>query len=812
MADWHTASDAASLDYARFLNFSRVVPPSMLLLNSREEVQKVFEGWLMHLSYSGTVPAEWVRGQLASKTEAIFQKFHTLSDILSTSEEFIQTRWAGLNNNFRQAVLLEAWPDMPLRHRPDLSALQEAAGRPSFPSQVMNRRDCYLCPQINEEDFLKPERFLLLLSARGHNPPSDFACSDYMAMWLGLQTLRLTSLYLGGYYVTLDGVDGPEHYGKLIPSDELPDNFTRSSAYTPGEALLVLEAQQKILDFLLSCCESIMSGNCYCLNAPSRLHRPQPPLLPDRSIDFHSLLLVETAKAPYCLPHKTDFNRIETILRGALSAAEDHVWMLREDSRYFAQILQEIKDHQAEPGQSLPGEVNEYEPWLRLGSEDIISTGVARTMMYEMYFRLEYFAELHKQAQVLSQLHNKHVITPALNPSEELPEEFKHAITRFLFYAHKILCQFLGTFTYDVAHSALLHRFLVLEPIDTVSEVVRATRDAQYRTLSLLMTLCTSNNSTRFLRHMQPVEELAEVLEYWPEASELISYRVAKLLGDVAIVHYCIVQIYHHLPWARDFDRMLNEMDAMLSNELCQRKEWQVFGRSLAGLDLIPIVRQAELPSLYLEKDERFPRNKFDVGRRIERTGHNEGLLDKLWAIFDEATWSECGNLEGSPYHDVLSRSRVMRRTAAMWDPTGCDNYLYMPLSTIYVSKVAGGYSPLAPAVGTKGLEPASILLEETPLRVFQYILSQEDTGPHIHKITWPAFFCAMRDSRLFTIVNIYPFLWEFRRTSGPGGPIHFFIGRDNESMPFGMAKRYGRRLAREFGWTDRTFGLLQTP
>lgn len=418
-----------------------------------------------------------------------------------------------------------------------------------------------------------------------------------MAMNLGLQSMRLAPAYLDGHVMILNDVGGPENYAKLISFGELPSNYSGLPAYIPGEGLLVLEAQQRVLSFLIICCQHLLESVSVHTLIPSwTLELPLPPPLPERQPgSFESLLRVETTEAPYHLPRETDFDRIESILGGALSAAIDHIWMLREDPYYFMQILAEIEDHQPETGQTAAGKTSESDPSLPTNPRGLISG--YRTMASEMYYRLELFAELHKQSQLLSHLHKKHAAT--LRPSQVLPGEFGHAMARFLFYAHRTLSYLLRTFMYNVIMSPPWRRFFNLElsdaspgsdaftkamimPVDDAFEFTRmpgvGMDEMQTRTFSLLYALGSCFNSTALLRYFQPVEELAEFFEcHKPDACNLVTDRVAKMIGEVAVVSHCIVQIYYFLPWARCFDKMTNGMNNVLTNELDQRKGWTTF-------------------------------------------------------------------------------------------------------------------------------------------------------------------------------------------------------------------------------------------
>lgn len=651
----------------------------------------------------------------------------------------------------------------------------------------------------------------MLLRARGYNLPSYFTCSDFMAMNLGLQSTRLVPAYLERYVMTFDGVDGPEDYGKLVSLDELPGNFNWLSAYNPGDGLLILEAQQRILSFLIDCCRQILRGlsvgeKIMCCSS----NQPEPPNLSEWEPE--SLVLGQTAAAPYRLPPKADFDLIESMLSGALSAAIDHIWMLREDPYYFMQTLKEIQDHQPEAGQDVAGEDSEGDSSMKTRYPNPISARGCSIMASEMYYRLELFAELHKHSQILKRLYEKHAAQ--LRPSKKLPEEFKLAIARFLFHGHRTLSYLLWVFMDNATASPPSRRFFVREPSETSSEddefKVKRKPDVdmdevQIRTFSLLHTIGRSLSSPISLRYFQPVEELAEFLENEPRACDSVTSRVANILGNVAVVSHCIVQIYYCLPWARDFDKIMNEMNVTLTNELHEKKkEWSTF----KDVDEKSLMFVPEFAVLSLREYIIKPRHTH-TKCHAEHMQLGEKDLDYFWSAFDKVVYTKCGNLEGTPYRDVLTHLRVMRRTAD-WDASVKHlTYLYKPLSTIYVNKLAEYGSHFTLEAHTNKPELASIGVDKRSLKVFGFLFTGPSTRSSGHA-TWKDFLHAMTSSGLFTAVMIYPLLWQFRRTDGRGCCIQLieYVWGRYKAVPKVELRRYGRKLAREFGWEYATFVL----
>lgn len=80
-------------------------------------------------------------------------------------------------------------------------------------------------------------------------------------MNLGMGTKSLVPAFFNEYVLVLNGVSNAQDYGKLLSWSDHPDAFDwmhTQKQFLPGESLLVLEAQERILVFLVNCCRQIL--------------------------------------------------------------------------------------------------------------------------------------------------------------------------------------------------------------------------------------------------------------------------------------------------------------------------------------------------------------------------------------------------------------------------------------------------------------------------------------------------------------------------------------------------------------------------
>ncbi|CAG7922377.1 unnamed protein product [Penicillium olsonii] len=204
-------------------------------------------------------PAE-VRKKAAARTEGIFSKHKILRLILERHEATIQKRWLRKTRQQRLKILLDAWPDIPANHRPDFEAFSKEAMKDRL--QGTTKRGSFIWPYVNQQDLADTKSFLLLLNARGRHSPSHFAAADNRAIHLGLVSGAIVPIFLNEHVMILNGVNGDSHeYRRLVSLDEEPDAFDwmmSGKQFFPGEGLLILEAQERLLEFLIQCSSGLL--------------------------------------------------------------------------------------------------------------------------------------------------------------------------------------------------------------------------------------------------------------------------------------------------------------------------------------------------------------------------------------------------------------------------------------------------------------------------------------------------------------------------------------------------------------------------
>lgn len=190
---------------------------------------------------------------------------------------------------------------MPTVDRPDLEAFEKKSEKDL--DHGTKYRDSYVWPYINQEDLLtRPKTLLLLLNARGGHPPCDFAAADGDATRLGKVTQATRDIFLNEYVMILNGTNSPREYGKLLAWDDHPDAFywmTSRKQFLPGEGLVILDAQERLLTFLVSCCKQILHEvSEENLTSATVSIQPEPQLKTEAEMNDFASMAVMTAEAP----------------------------------------------------------------------------------------------------------------------------------------------------------------------------------------------------------------------------------------------------------------------------------------------------------------------------------------------------------------------------------------------------------------------------------------------------------------------------------------------------------------------------------
>jgi len=795
---------------------------------------------------------EEVRSEAGERRRNLFASYDTLHDILERHETMIQKRWLKKSRQQRQAILLEFWPSMPGSHRPDFEAFMKET--PQQRDRGTQYRDSFMWPHVNQEDLLKPKTLLLLLNSRGRHSPHEFAAADGEVRHLGQVTGAIMPIFLNEHVMLLNGITERAEYGKLLAWDEHPDAFDwmhKRKQFLPGEGLLILQAQERLLGFLVRCCQKILFDfPADRLGTDDYAVQPMPQLKSEAEVDGFDSLLVMTTEAPYRPPMQLDLDRIISLLSARSSAAEDHLWSLREDPGYYAQDVMDAKDHRPRDG-----------AWSQATSDSVVTA----------HLQLELFAQLNRQALQLRVLRDKYQLQ--ISPKADLPKEYLRAILIFRHFLQQAAKNPLAWSRDGFKYSPPCQVNVRGRPKDTARDKV------EDRLVWLLKTLWDDGQRLFLAGLPLVVDELERLLRSEAHANSMISGHVAGFIGDLSVIVACTTQLELYQPWANSFDSVFLD-DYEKDIQGIYRTTTNSWAKVLDALK--PAMLQSmkgksgPAPSaLGMPTDGRFtyPVQKRRNKENVHKMREAEANLDSFWEVVDEHVRQKVGTLEGTALQGLLSQGRRLQRTpewvesvkakpgeAAPSQTAEADvDGLSKPFSALFfgatsesakltaaarrernkvktkgVAAPAGG--PDASPTGEKDINPPAgggdlhdgpqpqpqpqLAVDARALKVFRTLFFNPATTSTPGEMPWRDFLHAMSATG-FRAEKLYGSVWQFQPPPPPARlddvgvvvvnrPIQFHEPHPLARVPFVMARRMGRRLNRAYGWVGDMFVLKE--
>ncbi|KAI2629626.1 hypothetical protein GGR54DRAFT_585868 [Hypoxylon sp. NC1633] len=293
-----------------------------------------------------------VRERAQKMAQYIFDCWETLQLIITYHEEAIQKRWVQKSKAKRKAILLQAWPEMPLSHTPDVE-VWNANLHSDTPTEELNNA-AFKWPWMNLEELCKTEPLLLMLKFRGRNSPANFTRFDRTRTQFG-QRIQLIQLLTTAkeHTMILKDAKTPEEYWQLYAATEekdVPEVDGNYDVFPVHEGLLILEIQERIYELVVRCAINILHDiPSSVLVGENMSPKPEPPM-PSSSLSPEGieLLAVATFERRYKGVEILDLDAMESLVRAKLANAEDHLWLLRADPVYFGSALKRWSCHRAE--------------------------------------------------------------------------------------------------------------------------------------------------------------------------------------------------------------------------------------------------------------------------------------------------------------------------------------------------------------------------------------------------------------------------------------------------------------------------------
>ncbi|KAJ5169357.1 uncharacterized protein N7500_002140 [Penicillium coprophilum] len=673
---------------------------------------------------------------------------------------------------------------------------------------------------------------------------------DYDTTHVGRVTDAIQVVFLDHHVMIMSGfTENTKNYGNIVGLDEYSDTFGwmgSNEIYPPGEGLLILEIQAGILKFLYQCCTQILHDISESdLMSDSLPLSPEPPLYPESETSGFESLSVMASEAPYRVPAQLNLILVESLLSARASAAEDHLWDLREDPDYFSRTLLEAKDHYQE---ALKDSNSSLHPSLSRDLSESLWAQVISYALSKAYIELELFTELSRQARNLVLLQRQYASD--VDPSKDLPDEYKEALLRFRYYLGRGAEAPLSSLKSAIVASPPLRRYFSRQPSpdSNLTDTYRASRKllmkdkSAQQLLQLLYVLCEDSNALRVIGMSHVTDSIERLLQSDKKAQQLLSSYLTTVFGDISIISQCLKQLNSYYPWARGFDVETLEHENEFEKDYAERtKSWDLIIATIHNQSVSGQAASLGEPSgdkFFYPVEKRRTKKIADALRRAE---HN---LDDFWAYLDNKMSNKADYLSDTASRSLLSQSRNLLRTPewieeedsstgrgglAQHESTGS---IPGPEALYHHSSVVNSFEP-APRkqkIKTRGQpnpyvpipemetsiqanDPDSqptFFLDPRALKVFQTLFFSPGMKSPPGEVSWCDFVYAMT-SVGFTAIKLYGSVWQFQQSKlEVHQKINFHEPHPESKLTYRNARLCGRRLKRAFGWHGEMFALTQ--
>ncbi|KAL6400036.1 hypothetical protein AUP68_15728 [Ilyonectria robusta] len=266
---------------------------------------------------------------------------------------------------------------------------------------------------------------------------------------------------------------------------------------------------------------------------------------------------------------------------------------------------------------------------------------------------------------------------------KDLPREYLLALLRFRHFLNQAVKGSLAQLKQTVVVSPPMRRFYArLPPMDRTSSKMQIVSKGikmskiEENLNHLLRTLWEDDHDLFLFRLSNVVDELERLLEAEPAARDLISFHVAKIIGNLSIQSQCLHQLEIYQPWAQNFNSAAVDLQPDLEKDYAEKyKPWALilaafheanlgktarFGEPLSGRFTYPI-------------DKRRTKENVETLRRAERN------LDVFWASVDRLLHAKLGKLQASAVQGLFSQARLLQRTPEWVEPLAGQNVVATP-------------------------------------------------------------------------------------------------------------------------------------
>ncbi|KAH8726470.1 hypothetical protein GQ44DRAFT_726042 [Phaeosphaeriaceae sp. PMI808] len=730
-------------------------------------------------------------------------RWKNLNVIVTRNEARIRSRWKKYTVSKRHELLRSIYKEIPKLHRPEIVEghwYGPGSERDQFSREIPDVD--MLMPYLNIEDLSDPKSILIFLNARARHHPASFAHAEHEFASGGLIVSETelkhprVKMYIGEGYRD-EETDVEIEYGTI-------QEFSCISTALLSESTTTRCGPYKEPSSLL--------GDEYTFSSFAEGSRLMP---------FRARL-------------KPDFARLRHLVSTLLEAAKEHLWALREDPTYFAEHIEAYMDHCHEHILNDKGE-----PDLSGWRKQALHHNLSDMIQFSNY-NLIMWTQIHEDFIKLESLSS----SVEGKADQRLPKSYCQAIEvvyHFLRYQKDHLSSMMNVCLWGSPPLRHLHK-----RINTTAEDFRITAiESEDRIGShirqFMYDLSTGNRSIRDL-HFR-LDYLETFQQRHPTARQKISPLIEQMLTPLSICVHCIVELKIaacNSRLATRFERLekydlepqyMTKFQSSINNWL---------GRNEPKMDSIvaPSLGNPADGKFYYPEDDAESKPTVDARRKAELN------LDRFWRYVDNASRKITGASQHATVQKFFLESGPMQRTAPWQGPTEPtknthrNSHEYHPLSEVYhdtSKEITGNFDRLAIGsssnsnnkgkektrgtaaptedVAQQAPQPAEATTEKPIFRVdknsmvvFRMLFPSQNVGELRRSIRWAEFVNALTKLG-FSAEQLHGSAWQFSpKTLQLERGIQFHMPHPEGEVSLQLARRFGRRLNRAYGWDASTF------
>jgi hypothetical protein len=724
------------------------------------------------------------------------------------------------------------------------------------------QREALLMPYINLHDLTKTAPLLLMINARARRPPHAFSRRD---LQLSTHCMWMTNWrWLEGYAMDLDSSEG---YGELREGHITGLTFALGTdprlaeeTIEPGDGLWVLEIQNRLYRFLLEIVQSILHDIPPSdLAGPKYNIQPEPTLPSGNSLESGILSLASTQlEATYSSPGQMDLHRLQLLVNAKASEEEDKLWALREDPGRFSEGAEDYIAHRPHHVPDIFG--NEHPDvtfngckMMKDASKKVLEGLFSVCFLESNFICLEFWAHLAQDITDLVELKKQHFDSGNIEPADKLPEPFAFALRKLLFTLCMRVEQHVVLLRKAAFSSPPLRPYVKRASSDTLDNFVYnpTTHPPQHLLDFMVILDGLSNDGLRTMGHIASVQMVMEQYDKFintvPDAHKAVSPYVAKEISDLALYSECLRHIHLFQPWAATLHKIVEAPHVQTaSGDRYNDSRHEVIPEALGKYSPSHEVlwwAAAAFRSPY-------PVHKKRTATSVEAMQNAETLLDHMWHVL-LAEMEKHSSLPTHSRNVLLLQGRQMQRTPDWVEPVKSTTkttpqlvtpeLLIRPFGRLDFNENKKGdftkevfakeknktktrakatsedlTSPQAQMVEPLGEQsPVRIIkVDQRALKVFSALFHMSSSMSNPGEVPWTELLHAMRSAG-FWMEKLYGSVWQFtpRDDNGNGGTtatrsILLHEPHPHSKVPLWHARRFGRRLARAYGWSGQTFVL----